>query len=82
MSLKKEIFNLLKQDWLTQQEPMDYRLDIQAVRIVELFEKRIDSMIEIDNQTLNRKSYTVYDEGRIAAQASKNTLILVKEMLK
>ena len=45
MSLQDEIFNLLKQDWLTQQEPMDYRLDLQAMRIVGLIEKRIDSKL-------------------------------------
>lgn len=39
MNLREEIFNLLKDDWLTQQEPMDYRLAAQTDRIMKLFVK-------------------------------------------
>lgn len=37
MNLREEVFNLLKDDWLTQKEPMDYRLSLQADRIIKLF---------------------------------------------
>ena len=47
--------------------------------ILKLIKSRIDIMIQIDDQTLNMKHVT--KEGKIAAQASKNTLTLVKEML-
>lgn len=49
-------------------------------RILLMFEKRIDVMIQVDYETLQRDLGT--KEGKIAAQASKNTLTLVKEMLK
>lgn len=49
-------------------------------KIIKTIEKRIDSMIGVDNQTINMKNGTM--EGKIAAQASRNTLTLVKEMLR
>ena len=74
MTLKEEIEDVVYDHLLTRSE------DVMIDDILKLIEKRIDSMIGVDNQTINRKRGTY--EGRIAAQASKNALILVKEMLK
>ena len=75
MSLRGEIFNIIYRDG----DGNDFAESCTGL-ILEKIQMRIDSMIGIDNQTINRKRGTY--EGRIAAQASKNALILVKEMLK
>jgi len=46
MTLREEIFNLLKEDWLTQMEPMEYRLDIQTRGILELIEKHLKELLK------------------------------------
>lgn len=77
MSLREEIEEIMNDLCLEH----DDSLTIIAVqKIMRKFEKRIDEMIGVDNQTINMKNGT--REGKIAAQASKNTLTLVKEMLK
>ena len=80
LSLREEIANRIKLSHTHPNLSLSYIED--ADYILKLIQKRIDEMIKIDDETINRKSYTVYDEGRIAAMASKNTLILVKEMFK
>jgi hypothetical protein len=73
MKLREQIFKILKDDWLTQQEPMDYRLDMQTRRIVSMIEKRIDKMID-NNLHVIASSY--YHSGYNKA------LTEVKELLK
>ena len=76
MSLREEIQNYIEEKlWITN-DSLTYHTD----EILKIFGKKIDEMIGVDNQTINMKNGSM--EGKIAAQASKNTLTLVKEMLK
>ncbi len=96
MSLREEISEMLREyeteyfrklygmseDWWIDYSKHQDRLNfdvIYAGKILERVEKRIDRMIEIDNNTINKVKH---DEFKFASIVSRNTLILVKEMLK
>lgn len=72
MSLREEIFTFLKKDWLSQIDPMDYRLSMQTEIILKLIEKRIDSTIPNQSTTT----------GYLWAIGFNDALRQVKEMLK
>jgi len=79
-TLRDEIIDILKDVYHNNDggDPFD---ETDADRILSLINNRIDNMIKVDIETFNRNLGT-NKEGKIAAQASKNTLILIKEMLK
>ena len=60
-------------------ENVDDWVNTYTDAIISKIERRIDNMIKVDNETIDRKLGT--HEGKISAIASKNILILVKEML-
>lgn len=72
--------SLKEQKYSTPKEYQAYRQGIidGVTNTKESIEKRIDEMIQHENETLK---INISDDGKIANQASKNTLLLVKEML-